>query len=213
MRLPRIKSCDRVEFILNHADGKSVLHIGCSDMPFTEYKIKRETLLHQRIAKVTNDLTGVDLSHAGIQLMRDAGIPQVYSVDAETDLFNILEKKYDVVIVGEVLEHVLNPGMFLNSIRSVCHKQSIVLITTPNNAPLKRLPRLIFRNEVVHPDHLYYFSYSTLSALFNKCNYNPIEWHVYWRDVGILSIIINKLLRRISFFQYFADGFCVLCTV
>lgn len=213
MRLPVISNCDRVEFICRYATSKRVLHVGCTDTPFTEQKVKRGTLLHQRIAKVAGELTGVDLSEKGIKMMRDAGILKLHAIDAELTLYSHLKEKYDVIIAGEVIEHVLNPGQFIKSLKSVCHDKSVVLITIPNFAPIKRLPRLLWRNEEVHPDHLYYFSYSTLSCLLNQCDLHPVEWCVYWRDVGKFSILVNRVLRKLTFAQYFADGFCVACKV
>jgi hypothetical protein len=39
MKLPKISSCDRIEFILTRIQGKKVLHLGCADWPFTQGSI------------------------------------------------------------------------------------------------------------------------------------------------------------------------------
>lgn len=213
MKLPKINTCDRVEFIMKYAKGKSVLHVGCTDTPFTEKKVKRGTLLHQRLSKIAGSLAGVDMSKEGIEIMRSAGISDLHVADATKLLSENLDQKFDVIVAGEILEHVTDVGFFLDSLKSVAHKDSFVIITTPNYASIKRIPRLLWRNEEVHPDHLYYFSYSTLIKLFEIKEYDAKEWCAYWRDVGTVSVMTNKLFRNIGFIQYFADGFCVSCRV
>jgi 2-polyprenyl-3-methyl-5-hydroxy-6-metoxy-1,4-benzoquinol methylase len=45
-------------------------------------------------------------------------------------------KKYDAVVMGEVLEHVENPGSFLEKIHTITHDGSFIFITTVINAPV-----------------------------------------------------------------------------
>ena len=213
MKVPPISPCDRVNFILERIRGKKVLHIGCADWPFTENKVKKGSLLHQKMVGVANKLVGLDLVRQGVTIMQEAGIDNVYVVNSEMSVYDYLHDKFDVVVAGEILEHVLNAGNVFDSIKTVCHKKSVVIITAPNFAPIKRLPRLLWRNENVHPDHVCYYSFSTLSQLFSQCDFEPIEWRVYWRDVGTISKVVNRVLRMIPFLQYYADGFCVLCAV
>lgn len=211
MKLPKITSCDRITFILDRIRGKKVLHLGCADWPFTQSSVNQGTLLHQRMSSVAKDLVGVDLEPEAIKFMQTAGIEKVFVGDSELSLFDALGEKFDVVVAGEIIEHVLNPGLFLDSIKSVCHANSIVIITTVNFASIKKLSRLLLRKETVHPDHVYYFSFSTLSCLLKKCDYQVEEWATYWWDVGIISKLVNKIFKRISIFQYYADNLCLVC--
>ena len=213
MKVPRISPCDRVGFVLERIRDKKVLHIGCADWPWTENKVKSGALLHQKMAGVASKLVGVDLARAGVTIMQEAGIENLYVVNVEMSAYEYLQDKFDVVVVAEVLEHVHNAGNVLKSIKTVCHKKSVVIITTPNFAPIKRLPRLLWRNECVHPEHVCYYSFSTLSKLFVECGFEPVKWCVYWLDVGTISKVVNRMLRIIPFLQYYSDGFCVLCVV
>lgn len=43
--------------------------------------------------------------------------------------------KYDFLVMGEVLEHVENPDMFLNKIYGITNEKSKIIITTAINAP------------------------------------------------------------------------------
>lgn len=213
MKLPYIKSIDHVKFILDRCKNKTVLNVGCADWPFTDGKLKRETLLHNRLSKITSSLVGIDINAEGVRLMREFGFSDVYLPTSNGQLLADKNDNFDVVVLGEILEHVLSVGDFMDKIRTVCREDSIILITVPNFAPIKRLARLLWRNEEVHPDHVCYFSYGTLSRMLKETGFEPLEWFVYWRDVGRLSIITNKIFRSISFMQYYADGICVSCRV
>lgn len=215
MKLPRIHSCDREQFIMRYADGQRVLHVGCADMPFTAKKLRQGRLLHQRLLPVAAELTGVDVSGDGVALMRQAGIGDLHVLNAETKLSEVFgAQRFDVIVAGEVLEHVLNAGILLESLKSVCHPQSCIVLTTVNFAPIKRTYRLLYLDESVHPDHVCYYSLATLTCLLKQCGYKPLEWAAHWWDVGRVSRIVNKILRKAPFFvQYYADGLCVACTL
>jgi len=209
MNLPKVKECDRTKFILEHCTGKRVLHLGCADWPFTEKKAKKTNFLHKLITEVSEDTLGVDISSIGIDIMRNYNIKNVTTVDAEIPLRMSIGGEFDVVVAGEILEHVLNAGALLESIKGVMNRKSILIITTPNFSPIKRIPRLALRIEEVHPDHVYYFSYSTLSKLLQLSGYEIIDFNTHWWDVGFVSKVVNKIFRNIPCLQYYADTLCV----
>lgn len=211
MQLLSIDSCDRVKFILDRIQGKKVLHLGCADWPFTQSKVVEGSLLHQKMLYVAKDCVGIDLEPEGIRMMQEAGIENIFVGNSELSLFETLGQKFDVIVAGEIIEHILNVGLFLESIKTVCHEDSILIITTVNFAPIKKLPRLLLKEEVVHPDHVYYFSVSTLSCLLLKSGYQVEEWATYWWTVGTISHLANKILSRIPALQYYADNFCLVC--
>lgn len=212
MKLPPIKAEDRFTFIARHASGKKVLDIGCADWPFTAEKVTRGSLLHQRLASCARELHGLDTSDEGIRLMRDFGINNLYVAShGESFVEAAGRQTYEVVVAGEIIEHVGDPVSFLESIRALTDDRGLLILTTINFAPIKRLPRLLWRNEVVHPDHVFYFSFSTLSRLLEQAGWEAVEWRTYWRDVSRLSRWSNRLFRHLSFIQYYADGFSLAC--
>ena len=213
MKLPHIPQCNHIDFMFKYSRDKNVLHIGCAHVPATERELQKGTLVHQRLMRQAAKVTGVDISESGIRLMQEAGIPDLYVIDAEQSLIEHLGQTYDVIIAGAVIEHVVNMGLFLESLKSVCHQESVVVLTTINSVLIKRFFRLLYRNEVVHPDHVCYFSYATLSCLLNKCGYQPFDWGFYWIEGRKSSKPINAVLKRIPFLQCYADGICVACKI
>lgn len=209
MKLEEISVCDRVEFIESICRGKDVLHLGCADAPFTADLLAKGALLHQRLMPVADELVGVDLSSEGIALMREAGIGNLVVLDSEDPLHAALGRRFDVVVAGELIEHVLNAGLLLESIKTVMHADSVLVLTSPNFCPIKRVIRLVARREEVHPDHICYYSRATLTRLLAQTGLEPIEWRVHWWDVGAISRLSNVALRRLPFMRYYADTLCV----
>ncbi len=51
----------RVEFIKKACVGKKVLHLGCTDFPFTKKVIENEMLLHFELEKVPDEVVRLRL--------------------------------------------------------------------------------------------------------------------------------------------------------
>lgn len=64
----------RDDYLLNLAKGRKVLHIGCTDWPYTEEKIENGTLFHDKLVKVAKKVVGIDISEEGVKVMRKGGI-------------------------------------------------------------------------------------------------------------------------------------------
>jgi hypothetical protein len=146
---------DRRAWLAEHCGGRSVLHVGCCDVPIFD----PETNLHIYLARHTDRLDGLDISQEGIAVLRR---------HVEGDYFTSPEqisKQYDVVLVPEVLEHTPNPREFLEGVFSVV--ATSYLITAPHIQWFQRTRRegAVF-HEQVHGDHRAWYSpYTLLNTL------------------------------------------------
>lgn len=91
----------------------------------------------------------VDISETSVNITRAFC---EYSLKGSTREYEVLLKdffdfrsddKFDAIIMGEVLEHVENPMMFLKKIYDIAEEDAFLYITTAINAP--------------QPDHIYHF--------------------------------------------------------
>jgi 2-polyprenyl-3-methyl-5-hydroxy-6-metoxy-1,4-benzoquinol methylase len=90
------------------------------------------------ISKTSVDLT-LNFIHHSISLVQ-----KNYSV-LHKNFFDYTDDiQYDTIVMGEVIEHVENPRMFLKKIYKIAKDQSRIFITTAVNAP--------------QPDHIYQFN-------------------------------------------------------
>lgn len=101
-------------------------------------------------------------------------------------------KRYDVIWLQNVLEHVLEPIGLLKALHSLVSPQGIAVITVPNdgsNIQKEALERGHIDREfwVVPPDHLSYFDNEGLVNIACETGWDigdllgdfPIDWYLY----------------------------------
>ena len=210
----------RMDLILGACVGKSVLHLGCTNYPYTREAIERGMLLHHRIQDVASELYGFDYDQKGIDILAAGGTKNLYRTDLE-DLASVeLERRFEVIVAGEIIEHLVNPGLFLSGIRRFMGPETSLIITTVNAYSATRFLTYSLRgkggyNEPVHPDHVAYFSYKTLGKMVEKGGLAVREFYFY--DIGPEHRPTNRkvvnLLNDISvrFAPQLADGVIAVC--
>ncbi|QQS33110.1 MAG: methyltransferase domain-containing protein [Acidobacteriota bacterium] len=210
----------RVEFIREVCRGQRVLHLGCTNAPYTEESIRNGTLLHAVIADVAESLTGLDSDDAGLLALECAGFSDLIKGDL-TDLDNVgLEPQFDVIIAGEIIEHLNDPGRFLSGIRRLMNPSTDLVITTVNAYCAMRFFQYGLRgkggvNEPVHPDHVAYYSYSTLKLLLKRHNFELRSFYFY--DLGVEHRPTNRAVVNlindicVKFSRQWADGLVAIC--
>lgn len=177
----------RVEFIKTLCEGKKVLHLGCTNYPFTKQSINENMLLHFDLKKVAGKLYGFDYDQKGLDILAQAGEENLYRGDLEKlDEVN-LDEKFDVIIAGEMIEHLSNPGLFLRGIKRFMNERTELVVTTINAYSAMRFTIYGLRgkggyNEPVHPDHVSYYSYKTLNLVLQRENLEVKEFLFY--DLG-----------------------------
>lgn len=216
----KLKLVKRLDVIRDACRGKSVLHLGCTNYPYTEDAIRDEMLLHFELEKIAGELYGFDFDQAGLDILASHGTQNLFRADLEKLEDVPLDKKFDVIIAGEMIEHLNNPGLFLEGIRRFMGPDTVLLITTINAYCGMRFFIYGLRgrggfSEPVHPDHVAYYSYSTLNVLIKRYGLNVDKFMFY--DVGdehrphnrwYLNLI-NDVCVKIS--PQLADGVIAFC--
>ena len=160
---------DRVNYILSACQGKRVLHVGCADAPNTQKRFETGTLLHTAIEKVAAVQYGIDLSEKGISFLQKNGFKNLAVANVEDLLVHnpLGQNEYDVIVAGEIIEHLPNPGLFLDAIKPLLKQpDGQLVLTTINATNVYRLTYMLLKGEeIVHPDHVSYYSRKTLIKL------------------------------------------------
>lgn len=177
----------RVDFIMIASKGKRVLHLGCTNAPYTQESIDNDTLLHSRLAEVAAELFGFDYDEKGLELLAQAGTKNLFRTDLEKLDDVPLFETFDVIVAGEIIEHLSNPGLFLQGIKRFMNAETKLIITTINSYSALRFLIYFLRgkggsNEPVHPDHVAYYSYSTLGLVLQRAGLRISEFCFY--DIG-----------------------------
>ncbi len=183
IRLPKVPTVHgRQEFILARCRDKRVLHLGCVDAGLLHERFQRGELMHQELTRVASELWGIDIDSEGISFLRSKGFDNVGVGDiCELDRIEELQQKsFDAIVASEVIEHLLNPGLFLNSVKAVMIPgKTELIVTVPNAFRVGTLLSLLRGVEYVHPDHNYWFSYHTVTNLLRKCGFEVAQVLVY----------------------------------
>ena len=216
----KIELVQRVEFIKNISAGKKVLHLGCTNFPYTQDSIDNGMLLHFALQKTAKELYGFDFDQEGIDILSENGTKNLFQADLEK-LDNVqLEETFDVIIAGEMIEHLNNPGLFLQGIQRFMNAETSLVITTVNAYSALRFMIYGLRgkggeNEPVHPDHVYYFSYKTLSLIVERANLKVAGFYFY--DIGTEHRPFNRWFYNffndvsVKFSPQLSDGVIAVC--
>lgn len=151
--------------------GKSILDIGCCD-----------GYIGSKLIKTGNKVSGVDISKTCVDKSKAVGInAKLINLEQNTLPF---DEKFDVVVAGEIIEHVTDTDAFIELIKSALKPGGELVISTPNLAALgRRLLLLIGKNphmevsfETYSAGHVRYFIKDTLEWLLRKHGFSILEY-------------------------------------
>jgi hypothetical protein len=168
------------EFILGIASGHSVLHLGCvgfTDVaPRDRAKFARQSL-HWKLTQVS-ETVGVDYSLAVIDEYRKLGVfTNIVAGDVERLDELPITQKFDVVIAGDIIEHLSNPGRMLDGIKQFCTSNTQVIITTPNAFGAPNFLRYSAGRFREGAEHVMSFNQQNLATLLDRHGYSLSELH------------------------------------
>lgn len=152
---------NRVAYLCGLANGKSVLDIGVVE--HTSDAANNPAWLHGNLKRHAGTCLGVDVLEKEVAQLREQGF-NVICADVTREP---LPQKFEVIIAGEVLEHLDAPGMFMSSCAAMLADGGRLAITVPNpwyaNVLLKNIFR--FTTFVDSSDHVAWYEASVLYEL------------------------------------------------
>jgi SAM-dependent methyltransferase len=161
---------DRFDALEPYIKDKTVLDIGCVDARPDGQKKYASTGLHLFLKEHSSELLGIDEDISGIEQMIKDGY-NVIVADAEK--LN-LEKKFDCIVAGELIEHLSNPGLFLESARNHLKEQGTLIITTANAFGIVNFFRILRNKRIkVHAEHTCWYDPVTLTQLLSRYSFQP----------------------------------------
>jgi 2-polyprenyl-3-methyl-5-hydroxy-6-metoxy-1,4-benzoquinol methylase len=159
-----------------HCQGGTVLDVGCSSGAFLFQLNRRFPRSYQ--------VLGTDVSGPPLDYAESRGVAVVRGNFPEQDFG---QQRFDAVTFWAVVEHLLEPQSFLAKAWSVLKPDGLCFVLVPNMKSLAARS-LGARYRYVYPQHLNYFTKTTLAKLVEKwftvvevrsTHFNPI---VMWQD-------------------------------
>lgn len=158
--LPAGAIVDRSVFLLQKVAGKRVLEFGASGP------------MHEGIVKAAGQVIGVDRASS------DGVIGFDLDDVSQSTLPDMGPVMPNVIVCGEVLEHLANPGWFLQRLRAQ-YVGVPVVITVPNAYTTVGRKHLKDGVENVNIDHVAWYSPRTLRTLLERYGYTIREFAYY----------------------------------
>jgi SAM-dependent methyltransferase len=168
------------DFIVKIGSGLNVLHLGC--VGFTDLEVEgrvksAKQSLHWKLTQCSN-VVGVDRSRAVIEELRNRGVfDNVVTGDVERLDELLLRRKFDVVIAGDIIEHLSNPGRMLDGIKRFCTSNTRVVISTPNAFGMPNYLRYSTGRFREGAEHVMSFNEQNLATLLKRHGYVITESH------------------------------------
>jgi 2-polyprenyl-3-methyl-5-hydroxy-6-metoxy-1,4-benzoquinol methylase len=158
-RLPQAPVVDRPTFLLACARGLRILNLGSASGP-----------LHAALKQVAASVIGVD---------RTEGPDTDWVVDLDENPFRLralMQEPCDLILAGEILEHLGNPGRCLEAIRELSRP---LLLTVPN--AMCGINRYWVEQgyENCNRDHVAWYSPRTLLTLLTRYGFEVSRWAWY----------------------------------
>lgn len=145
-----------------------ILDLGCG-----------EGFLVQEAIDLGYQVTGVDFSSFGVEKWN----PDVQAQCVFGDIYDFLShapQKYDVCILRNVLEHVIDPAALLKKISDILNDGGIAVITVPND--YSALQALAMEKKYIDrefwfapPDHLHYFNTRNIVPFVEKNAFTMLD--------------------------------------
>jgi Methyltransferase domain len=173
--------CSRWDFILSRCDGRAVLHLGFigetdATLQTKLHAIKYGQTLHSHLIKHASKVAGVDRNQQALAMIRsELGWGNLYFGDVEHLEDLNLNERFDVVLFGDLVEHLTCPGLALNGIRRFMSGKSQLIISTPNSFALLSNIRFTLGRYREGEEHVTSYSKLTLKALLERHGFEMTE--------------------------------------
>jgi 2-polyprenyl-3-methyl-5-hydroxy-6-metoxy-1,4-benzoquinol methylase len=189
---------EKDDVIIEYCRNKKVLDVGCVGQ---DINLSNPHWLHQKIKNVAQFVHGVDTNLGGIKTLNNAG----YTVYSTSEIGQI-DVKYDIIHMGDVIEHVDNAVLFLEFYANYLNENGKIIVTTPNGNRINdTLSILFFGNFYINTEHTCWYCRITFSELCRRANLNieRFEWlNTYVKpQKGFINFTMNLLRRFFCFLR------------
>jgi SAM-dependent methyltransferase len=206
----------RVDRTFELVKGPKVLDVGCTSHTV---EFGSPYWLHGRLRASFPDLVGIDISAENVDTLKRHGFGNVYVQSAES--FE-LPGRFDTIVAGELIEHLSNPGLFLQQARRHLGDQGRLVLTTPNPFSLAYLLYAIlkFPRTCQNPQHTCWFCPRTMIELAERLGFRVMHfeliddyrsddpsflYRLFGKLMMVFSPVIPKRMKKTMLFVLAAD--------
>lgn len=187
---PEIKNC-----------GKKILDLGCAGGYLS-------ATWH-----TGNYLAGADISPRIDQHLKDC-FDDIYTFDLESEIWpsELTDKKYDIILAAEVIEHLFAPRDFLLKVKKLLATHGHLILSTPNFLVWNNRVRICrghYGLKEIFNDygHIHLFSYNSFKHLLKSIDAKIIDENNIWypnnfekfSQILPANLFVYQLIMKIRF--------------
>jgi 2-polyprenyl-3-methyl-5-hydroxy-6-metoxy-1,4-benzoquinol methylase len=174
-----------------------------------------ELLMRLQAEATFSELAGMDL------LERPAGLgARVAWHRQDLNLAGTFQRRFDVVVCSEVIEHLENPRHVFRTLSGLVRSGGKLVLTMPNQESLRSLLGLVFRGHFTHflgdcyPAHITALLRLDLVRLCAEVGLSPPQF--YYTDDGVIPRLTSVRWQAVSFGllrgRWFSDNLAIVAT-
>lgn len=118
------------------------------------------------------EVYGTEYSPRAVEICEAKGI-KMYPGILDPEKMDV--KEFDVILSSETIEHINNPKEDFGNITKLLRKGGLLYVTTPNFNSLLRLLLKSKYDIIKYPEHLSYYTRTTLNNLLSSCGLKKIK--------------------------------------
>ena len=175
-------------FLLGDIKDKKIIDIGCGNGYLGKVLKEKKAVVH-----------GCDISNDAVN-QAEKELDKAFQFDVSSNNFKKIEKKYDIIINTELIEHLLQPEKFLENLKKILKPDGFIVLTTPNFLMWSNRIKMFFGKfeyrETGFWDrgHIHFFTYYSLKKTLKNLGYKIVEEkNIPYRCPKILAKIIPGL--------------------
>jgi len=183
-----------------------ILDLGCGDGSFViKFRKHCETF-------------GVDISQSAVKMAKEAGI-DAYEVDVSSQSLPFQDEYFDIVYMGDVIEHLTDPDHAIKEVTRVLKQNGFLVLSTPNLAYWLNRLLLLFGRQPLFSEvstaktfgrgprsynflpvgHLRLFTYKALKEFLTYYRFNIVKVKgINYEDLPKILANIDKILSKIQ---------------
>ena len=170
------KRCEQQHTTLK---DKKVLDIGCFTGEFLE-------LMQQEGAEVY----GLELQPEAVKIANKKLHNKVYQADVMS--YNFPQKKYDIITLLGLVEHVTNPLQLLQRCYKLLSDDGIIMIQTPNSTSLLAHTMKQYWPPYSPIEHIHLFSRKSLEYALHSSGFQDLTFQAHWKKLPV-GYVYNML--------------------
>jgi 2-polyprenyl-3-methyl-5-hydroxy-6-metoxy-1,4-benzoquinol methylase len=161
--------------------NKKILDIGCFTGEFLE-------LMQQQGA----DVHGLELQPEAVKIANKKMPGRVYEADVMSYKFS--QKKYDIITLFGLVEHVTNPMQLLERCYNLLSKDGIIMVQTPNSSSLLARSMKKYWPPFSPIEHIHLFSRKSLEYALHNAGFENLHFRAHQKKlpVGYVYNMLNN---------------------